>query len=243
MVYDRFMNNVPYENWVDYILKIIDKYYGKKPKLMLDLGCGTGNITGLLANEGIDMIGVDNSSDMLFAAKEKARVNNKDILYLLQDMREFELYGTVDCIVSICDSINYILEEEDLLQVFRLVNNYLDPQGLFIFDMNTYYKYNNILSDNTFSETNEDSAYIWDNYYYEQENINEYDLTLFIQEENNMYSRYTETHYQRMYDIDTIKELIIRAGLEYIDCFEAVTFKAPTDTSERVYFIAREKGK
>lgn len=243
MVYDKFMDNVPYEEWVDYILSIIDKYYYKKPKLMLDLGCGTGNITELLADKGIDMIGVDNSSDMLFVAKEKARNNNRDILYLLQDMREFELYGTVDCIVSICDSMNYILEEDDLLQVFRLVNNYLDPRGLFIFDLNTYYKYNNILSDNTFSETNEDSAYIWDNYYYEEEKINEYDLTLFIKDENNLYRRYTETHYQKMYDLNRIKQLIIEAGLEYVDCFEAFSFESPAETSERVYFIAREKGK
>lgn len=243
MVYDRYMDNVPYKDWVDYISQIIDKYYDKKPKLMLDLGCGTGNVTQLLAEKGIEMIGVDNSDDMLSVAKEKARQNNMDILYLLQDMREFELYGTVDCIISICDSMNYITDEDDLVKVFKLVNNYLDPKGLFIFDLNTYYKYNCVLSDNTFAETSEDSAYIWDNYYYEDDEINEYDLTLFIKDKNNRYNRYTETHYQKMYDLDKVKQLIIESGLEYVDCFDAFTLDPPTNTSERVYFIAREQGK
>ena len=243
MVYDRYMNNVPYEEWVEYILMLIDKYYDKNPELILDLGCGTGNVTQLLADKGIDMIGVDNSNDMLSVAREKARVSDLSILYLLQDMREFELYGTVDCIISICDSINYILDKDDLLKVFRLVNNYLDPKGLFIFDLNTYYKYNCVLNDNTFADTSEDSAYIWDNYYYEEDEINEYDLTLFIKDDDNKYSRYTETHYQKMYNLEEVKQLIIEAGLEFIECFDAFTLDSPTDTSERVYFIAREKGK
>ncbi|MCT4542926.1 MAG: class I SAM-dependent methyltransferase [Vallitalea sp.] len=243
MVYDKFMSNVPYEMWTDYIIDLIHKYYIKEPKLMLDLGCGTGNITRLLANKCYDMIGIDNSYEMLSVAKEKSKDTDGDILYLLQDMREFELYGTVDCIVSICDSINYILEEQDLLQVFKLVNNYLDPKGLFIFDLNTCYKYKNILNDNTFAETNDESAYIWDNYYYEEESINEYDLTLFIKDSNNSYHRYSETHHQRMYELSIIKKLLHEAGLEFVDCFNAFTFEEPNSMSERVYFIARENGK
>lgn len=241
-VYDKFMSNVPYEAWVDYIIEIINKY-NFNPKLMLDLGCGTGNITQLLANKGFEMIGVDNSYEMLSIAKDKARDANQDILYLLQDMREFELYGTVDCIVSICDSMNYILEEDDLLQVFKLVNNYLDPKGLFIFDLNTDYKYSEILGDNTYAETYDDSAYIWDNYYYEDEGINEYELTLFVKGEEDCYKRYYETHYQKKYELDRVKELLEEAGLEYVDSFDAFTFNKPNRISDRVYFVAREKGK
>jgi cyclopropane fatty-acyl-phospholipid synthase-like methyltransferase len=241
-VYDQFMSNVPYEEWVDYILEIISKY-NIDTKLILDLGCGTGNITQILASKGYDMIGVDNSYEMLSIAKDKARDAKLDILYLLQDMREFELYGTVDCIVSVCDSMNYILEESDLLQVFKLVNNYLDPKGLFIFDLNTEYKYNNILGDNTFAETYDNSSYIWENYYYEEEGINEYELTLFIKDKEDTYKRYCETHYQKKYDLDKIKELLEEAGLEYIDAFDAFTFNKPENVSDRVYIIAREKGK
>lgn len=237
------MHHIPYDEWTTYVEELMKKYYHIKPELILDLGCGTGNITERLASRGYDMIGVDNSFDMLSIAKDKAEKKKQDILYLLQDMREFELYGTVDCIVSICDSMNYILEEEDLLDVFRLANNYLDPGGIFIFDLNTKYKYEEVLGHHTFAETYEKSAYIWENYYYEDEGINEYNLTLFINGKDNTYERYSEIHHQRMYTQETIKGLIEEAGLMYVDCFDAFTYNEPTKQSERIYFIAREQRK
>ena len=143
-VYDAFMDNIPYEKWADYVHGLLEEY-GIKDGLVLELGCGTGSLTELLAVMGYDMIGVDSSGDMLGTAMEKRERSGLDILYLLQDMREFELYGTVRAVVSVCDSMNYITEYEDLTQVFRLVNNYLDPGGMFIFDLNTEYKYRQVL--------------------------------------------------------------------------------------------------
>ena len=143
-VYDTFMDNVPYEEWADYREERL-KEYGVKDGLVLELGCGTGSMTELLAEKGYDMIGVDNSEDMLEIAMEKRIESGHDILYLLQNMQEFELYGTVKAVVSVCDSVNYITEKAELEEVFRLVNNYLDPQGIFIFDFNTEYKYREIL--------------------------------------------------------------------------------------------------
>ena len=125
------------------------------------------------------MIGADCSEDMLEIAGEKKEKSGYDILYLLQDMRKFELYGTVRAVVSICDSMNYIMSEEELLQVFRLVNNYLDPEGIFIFDMNTIYKYRELLGDATIAENREACSFIWENSWYEEERVNEYDLTIF----------------------------------------------------------------
>ena len=142
-VYDMFMDNIPYREWGEYLIDLL-KEYGICDGLLLDLGCGTGTMTELLAEAGYDMIGVDNSDEMLNIAISKRERSGHDILYLNQDMREFELYGTVRAIVSICDSINYITEEKYLLQVFRLVNNYLDMGGLFVFDLNTEYKYRQI---------------------------------------------------------------------------------------------------
>ena len=156
--------------FADKIEKIWKKYK-KEPKLIAELGCGTGNITGRLAKKGYDMIGIDISEEMLSVAREKAAEEGDDILYLLQDMTEFELYGTVDIILSLCDSMNYITDKEDMLKVFKLANNYLDPHGLFIFDLNTEYKFKNVLSDNTFAETTDDAAYIWENTYDEDEKI------------------------------------------------------------------------
>ena len=137
-VYDQFMDNVPYEDWAQYLHGVLEMY-GIWDGLVLELGCGTGTMTELLSGYGYDMIGVDCSEEMLDAAMEKREESGHDILYLLQDMREFELYGTVRAVVSVCDSINYILEEKELEQVFRLVNNYLDPGGIFLFDFNTEY--------------------------------------------------------------------------------------------------------
>ena len=178
-VYDLFQDNVPYEEWCEYLAGLLGTY-GVEHGLVLDLGCGTGSLTELLARRGYDMIGVDNSGEMLQIAMGKREESGLDILYLLQDMREFELYGTVAAVVSICDSMNYILDWEDLVQVLRLVNNYLDPGGVFIFDLNTPYKYRELLADNTFAEEREESSFIWENFYDEEERINEYDLTLFI---------------------------------------------------------------
>ena len=134
-VYDIFQDNVDYEAWARYIREKLKKY-GIEDGLVLDLGCGTGTMTELLAERGFDMIGVDMSEEMLLAASEKRVRSGHNILYLMQDMTEFELYGTVRAVVSVCDSLNYLLEEEELLETFRLVNNYLDPGGIFIFDMN-----------------------------------------------------------------------------------------------------------
>ena len=139
-VYDLFMDNIPYEEWTDYVKELLAEE-GIQDGIVLDLGCGTGSVTELLAKAGFDMIGIDNAEEMLEIAMEKREESGLDILYLLQDMREFELYGTVKAVVSICDSMNYILEDEDLLDVFKLVHNYLDNEGIFIFDMNTIYKY------------------------------------------------------------------------------------------------------
>ena len=124
-VYDRFMDNVPYTEWAEYLHGLLREYQ-IEDGLLLELGCGTGSMTERLAGYGYDMIGVDCSGEMLDIAREKKERSGHDILYLLQDMREFELYGTVRAAVSICDSMNYILEERELEQVFRLVNNYLD---------------------------------------------------------------------------------------------------------------------
>lgn len=242
-VYDTFMDNIPYEEWAEYLIGLL-KEYKVNDGLVLDLGCGTGNMTALLDAAGYDMIGVDNSEEMLEIAMEKRERSGQNILYLLQDMREFELYGTVRAIVSICDSINYILEEDELLEVFRLVNNYLDPKGTFIFDFNTVYKYREVLGERTIAESREDCSFIWDNYFYEEEQINEYELNLFVKDkESDFYHRYQEVHHQRAYNLETIKALILQSGLEYVTAYDAFTKDAPTEQSERIYVIAREKGK
>ncbi len=240
-VYDMFMDNIPYREWGEYLIDLL-KEYEINDGLLLDLGCGTGTMTEILSEAGYDMIGVDNADEMLNIAISKREQSGHDILYLNQDMREFELYGTVRGIVSICDSINYITEEDDLLQVFKLVNNYLDIGGLFIFDLNTEYKYRQI-GDATIAENREEGSFIWENNYYEEDMINEYDLTLFIRGEDGRYDRYMENHLQRAYPLDRVKELIEEAGLEFVTAYDAFTREPVKAESERVYVIAREHQK
>lgn len=283
-VYDLFMSDTPYDDWCDYLHGLLLKY-GVADGLVLELGCGTGAMTQRLARLGYDMIGVDNSIDMLEIAREKqpdirndlsdadmpdsampggskaldfaisgewnvsmtsnVKEKESDILYLLQDMREFELYGTVRAVVSVCDSMNYITEEDDLLQVFRLVNNYLDPGGIFIFDLNTEYKYRELLSDNVFAENREEGSFIWENWYEEETGLNEYDLTLYIRKDSSdeCYERYEETHIQRAWPIDCVCSLLAEAGLRLEAVYDAFTEDDPRQESERVYFVARETGK
>lgn len=236
-VYDEFMDNVPYEEWAEFIVSRFAEN-GIDDGLVLDLGCGTGVLTRLLADKGYDMIGVDGSFDML----EAARQHESDILYLCQDMREFELYGTVQAVVSVCDSLNYITEPQELLTVFRLVNNYLERGGLFIFDLNTPYKYRELLGDSTFAEERDDKAFIWDNCFDEDSGINEYALTLFTEDADGRYTRNTELHYERCYGIEEIRKLLEEAGMEFVGAFADYTQESYNEDSEaeRMVIIARE---
>lgn len=245
-VYDTFMDNVPYEEWGTYIHGMLCKYC-IEDGIVLDLGCGTGTMTELFAGYGYDMIGVDNSAEMLETAAEKKEKSGHDILYLLQDMREFELYGTVRAVISVCDSVNYMTDPAELVQVFRLVNNYLDPGGIFLFDFNTVHKYRDVMGDCTIAEDRGECSFIWDNYYYEEERINEYDLTLFIRDHDHepeeLFRKYRETHYQRGYTLNEMKGLLEEAGLIFLEAYNMDTGGTAGDDSERILVIARESGK
>lgn len=249
-VYDTFMDETPYEEWAKFLHQLIKEYGISQPvrddsekNLVLDLGCGTGTLTELLYRKGYDMIGVDFSQEMLNIAMNKKEKSGSDILYLCQDMRELDLYSTIGTVISACDSVNYLLEDEEVVETFRLVNNYLYPGGVFIFDFNTVYKYEQVIGDTTIAENREDCSFIWDNFYHEEECINEYDLTIFVKEENELFRKFRETHYQRGYTLDEMKMFIEAAGLQFVKAIDADTHKAPTEESERIYVIAREQGK
>ena len=241
-VYDAFMDNVPYEEWAEYLTGLLADY-GVTDGLVLDLGCGTGSLTEILARRGFDMIGVDVSEEMLQIAMEKRDRSGLDILYLLQDMREFELYGTVAAVVSLCDSMNYLTSCEDLVTVLKLVNNYLDPRGVFIFDLNTVHKYRDEIGEETIAESRDGAGFIWENYFDEDSRINEYDLTLFVREDGDLYRRYDETHFQRAYELSEIRRAAEEAGMEFVTVYDAFTRQAPREDSGRIYVVLREQGK
>ena len=241
-VYDVFMDNVNYREWADYIIETLAQD-GIRDGLVLELGCGTGTVTEMLADAGYDMIGIDNSEEMLAEAMEKRAESGHDILYLLQDMQDFELYGTVRAVISVCDSMNYLTDEEDLEYLFALVNNYLDPQGIFLFDMNTVYKYQTMIGNTTIAENRDEGSFIWENSYDEETGINTYELALFIPREDGLYEKDEEVHYQRAYSLEKIKELIGKAGMELLAVYDAYTLEPPKEDSGRLTFVVREHGK
>ena len=263
-VYDTFMDDTPYEEWAEFILKLLKEYgaasrEGESPdeeglaverRIVVDLGCGTGTLTELLAGAGWDMIGIDNSQDMLNIALAKREASGNEILYLHQDMRRLELYGTAGAMISVCDSLNYLLEEEEILQVFRLVNNYLCPGGVFLFDFNTAYKYENVIGDTTIAENREECSFIWENYYDTESCINEYDLTVFVRKkeeagdgEGGLFRRFTETHFQRGYTLEQMGALVEQAGMELVTAIDGDTHGEVRAESERICVVARESGK
>ena len=229
-VYDELMDNVPYEEWAQFILNLLQDRKITEG-LVLELGCGTGKLMTLLGKAGFDMIGVDNSVEMLQIAREKT---SQDFLYLLQDMREFELYGTVKAVISVCDSVNYITKKEELRKVFQLVNNYLDPEGVFIFDFNTEYKYRELIGETVIAEDREDVSFIWFNEYDEDSHLNDIDLKVFVQEEGDIYRKFQEEHIQRGYTLDEIKQLLEESGLIFLEAYEEYTMQAPQPDSGRI---------
>ncbi len=241
-VYDTFMDNVPYSQWAEDYVEIL-KNHGIEDGILLDLGCGTGSLTLRLQEKGYDMIGVDYSMDMLHIAREKSE--GRDILYLEQDMREFELYGTVRAVLCVCDSINYILEPDEVVDVFSLVDNYLDPNGLFIFDFNTDYKYREIIGERVIAEDRDDMSFIWDNYYDEESHINEYALSIFVREQEDLYRKFQEFHYQRGYTLEEMKGFLEEAGLVFLSAQDGDEGGPVRPDSGRIRVIAKEvkKGK
>ncbi|MCH5341561.1 MAG: class I SAM-dependent methyltransferase [Acetatifactor sp.] len=254
-VYDELMDNIPYEQWSLRLDTLIRKYGVSRPErnaegildgernLVLDLGCGTGTLTELMYGLGYDMIGVDMSEAMLNIAMEKRVASGSEILYLNQDMRDLELYSTVGTVYSACDSLNYILEEDELLQVFSLVNNYLFPGGIFIFDFNTDYKYRELIGNTTIAENRENCSFIWENYYDPEEGLNEYDLTVFVRQEEENFRRFSEVHVQRGYTLEQMMSLLERSGLVVLEAADADTSGPVTPESGRIYIVAREQGK
>ncbi len=218
-----------------------DELLASERDLVVDLGCGTGVLTELLFRMGYDMIGVDHSQEMLEAALSRKAESGSEILYLCQDMRELELYSTVGTVISVCDCVNYLLEDEDVERTFSLVNNYLYPGGLFIFDFNTVYKYGQVIGDTTIAENREECSFIWENYYHEEERVNEYDLTVFVREEKSgLFRRFTETHFQRGYTPQEMTGFVEKAGMRVVCVLDADTHREVGPESERVYVVARE---
>lgn len=238
-VYDVMMKDIPYDEWAAYVKEILIRNKIKPGAHIAELGCGTGSFTMELSKLGYRMTGIDLSSDMLSVAASKFKDSEyADVVFSEQDMADFSLPEKADAIVSVCDSVNYLTEDGNLDSMFDCVSKNLKSNGVFIMDLKTEYFYENVLAYNTMAENFENCSYIWDNYYHEEEKINEYLLTVFVKE-GKLYRKFVENHFQRAYDMDDIMNAARRNGFTGIKAYDAFTFDKPGKCSERIYFEFR----
>lgn len=239
-VYDEYMDNIPYEEWSGYLIRLL-KEQGIEPEMtVVDLGCGTGTVTMILDEAGYDCIGIDNAQEMLTIAAEKMYESGRQITYSLQDMRDFALPYTVSAMISICDSMNYITGPEDLQKVFQCVYAGLEEGGVLIFDLKTIHFFRDILSDNTYAENRDTSAFVWDNSYDEKTRNNEYELAVFVQNEDGLFERFEEKHYQHGFEQEEVLAAAGAAGLKTVAVYDAFTHGEPHPDSERLYYIFKK---
>ncbi len=242
-VYDKLNKELDYSLWADFLEESFKKYGIGESGLVLDLACGTGRMTRELAARGYDMIGVDGSMDML---NEAYAAGGEGILYLMQDMRELELYGTVGATVCCLDSLNYLLDIKDLCKVFSLVYNYSDIDGLFLFDVNTPYKFENVYADNAYvledeGESGEGIYCGWQNFYDSETRLCDFYLSVFREDEDGRYFREDEHQRERCYTKEEIEQALCECGFELLGVFADYKFGKPQADSERWYFAARAK--
>ena len=247
-IYDNINAHIDYRAWADFFEKCFDKFLPERPELVLDLACGTGSMTLELASRGYDMIGIDGSSDMLNVALDRKYDMElpRDVLFLLQDMREFELYGTVGAITCCLDSLNYLTADGELKKCFALAHNYLDPNGLFLFDVNTPHKFMNVYGSNSYvyeeEDCGSDSFCVWQNYYDEQTKLCDFSLTVFEKSEGkDTYSRRDEIQTERCYSKEELVSALNGCGFELVGMYSDFDFTPAQSTNERGYIVARAK--
>jgi len=253
-VYDRLMEDMPYSDWMSFARRCWDRY--GIPHTVVDLGCGTGNLTIPLARSGFSVFGIDISAEMLSVARNKwdgpsSRGGYRDepgtIRWLQQDMRDWELPHPVDAVISFCDCLNYLTEPEDITATIQRTYEGLAPGGLFLFDMHAPRQLERYAEDQPFVYDETDIAYLWVSDYDEDRMEIEHSLTFFIREELSsggeaLYSRFEESHVQRAYDPDWVEEQLTAAGFELLHRVADFTWDAPNGESERLFFVARKPG-
>ena len=234
--YDKMMENVDYARWANYIDRLF-ALYNFRPRRVLDIACGTGSATVLLAENGYMMSGIDRAIEMLFWAREKAKKRGVHLHLWQQDMRYLAVAQPYDAVLCLYDSINYMKTEEEMRQVFTRVSEALVPRGMFVFDVTTEYNIVKHFHRQTFAESREGFTYIWKNLYFHKEKVCKTILTFFLQEEDH-YSKYEELHIQKIYSVAQIKKLLEQTGYELLSSFDAFTFNRWGKTSERINFTA-----
>ena len=237
-VYDSLTDDVNYTIWANYIVELFERFECK-PEIVLDMGCGTGSLTVELANRGFDMIGLDASADMLAVAEGKSKAAGKNVLFVNQDMCHLDLFGTVGAVISTLDSMNYLKSIRCLKKVCALVHNYLDDDGLFVFDVHSKYKMEKIFANNVFHVVNDDLTYIWECSYDGRRKVCGHDMTFFLNT-GELYQRFDEFHEERFFSKEEIEGALAEAGLKVMNVYDGATFRKTTPKSERWLYVCKK---
>lgn len=244
--YDRLMNSMPYEDWLRFVKESFERFE-VKPTTLVDLGCGTGNLSIPLAAEGLQVTGIDLSEDMLAVAEQKhneqpSQLRGGGIRWIQQDIREWELGEEVDVAISFCDSLNYLVEEEDIVDAFRQTLAGLKPGGLFLFDVHTPEQLFAYADSQPFFLNEDDVAYIWTSELDEERVQIEHDLTIFVKDSSSgeTFRRIDETHEQRAYPLQWLEQMLIEVGFREVRQAADFTWDQPTIKTERAFFIAKK---
>lgn len=239
--YDDLTRNIDYKKRAEYFHEIIKKFKTTENNILLDLACGTGSISEEMARLGYDVIGVDNSQEMLGIAIDKKFDSGLNIQYLCQDMRNIDMFGTIDVTVCALDSINHLSCIDDVRKVFERVSLFSEYNGLFIFDVNTVYKHRTILADNTFTYETDNLYCIWENSLNPDTDEVKMNLEFFELEKNGLYSRSSDSFSEKAYSEETIERLLTENHFEIIAKYGDDTFSSPSETSQRIIYTARCK--
>ena len=236
--YDSLTDNVEYEKRADYIVNVLEKNFNHDLGLTLDLACGTGTMTMLLKEKGIDVYGVDGSYDMLTVAQQKTMEKGLNILYLCQKMESLDLYGTIDTCICTLDSLNHIVDEKVFTKAIERVSLFMNKDGYFLFDLNTLYKHRKVLANNSFVFETDEVFLAWQNTLQEND-IVDIDLDFFIKEED-LYERYSESFSERAYSLEFVEKVLKKYNFVVDGVFGDLTTEPPKDNEERIIIIARK---
>lgn len=236
-IYDSLMVDIDYNRWMDFIKETLVSYNIKSQEV-LEIGCGTGNFTTLLCREGYKVTALDLSEDMLSMAYDKLR-SYRSLQLINQDMINFQINKSFEAIVSVCDSINYIVDYSDLEKCFVNVYSHLKPEGVFIFDINSYHKLKHIIGNNTFVEDSEEVFYVWENEFDDDNNTCEFYITFFVKSQG-LYKRFDELHVEKAYTSLEIEKALKNVGFQAVKIYDDYSLKIPTNISERLVFVAQK---
>lgn len=245
-IYDRLMIHMPYDQWLEFTdaaLRITNSPVA--PALIgtnltiADVGCGTGTLSLTLAEQGHQVYGIDFSSDMLTIAASKD--GRQQVTWIEQNMCQLELPQRCDVIVSYCDSINYLLEEDEVESAFERIHHALKPGGIFLFDVHAVQTFVDYANNQPYIYDDEEVAYLWASDYDDSSQKIVHDIAFFVRTDDGKYERFDEQHEQRSYPLETMERMLNNAGFTYVQIYADFMLKEPDESSKRWFIVAMKQ--